>query len=105
MISFDYPKEEIRDYIIEEFDVKESTFNGYYKEAVNRMQRYRDNTIKERVEKNVEKLQGLINELYDTGDIKKLLSAIDMLNKILGAYESKISVNVENDEPFKITLD
>lgn len=55
------------------------------------------------VEKNIKRIETIITEAYDNGELKTALSAIDLLNKTCNLYDKKITVKTE--EPIKISFD
>lgn len=105
LINFDMPNEDIKKIITEEYDIKDSTYDSYHAEAVKRMKGYREKTMKDKVDKNLDRMEALINECYEAGDLDKVMKAIDTLNKMIGAYEQKIKVDIDNDEPFQIKIE
>lgn len=52
-------------------------------------------------EKNAARLERIYQRAMENNDFKNALSALDMLNKLVGAYKEKIEVST-NDFEFKI---
>lgn len=55
-------------------------------------------------ERNYERLEGIIEDAVVKNDTKTLLSAIDMENKLTGAYEKKVTLSSDSDAPFTIKM-
>lgn len=52
-------------------------------------------------EKNAARLERIYQRAMENGDFKNALSALDMLNKLVGAYKEKLEIST-NDFEFKI---
>lgn len=79
----------------------ESTSRGFYNEANRKLlTKYRSYTTRV-AKQNLMRLEVVIREAYEAGDRKSLLSAIDMQNKLVGAYTQRIELNTDT---IKITF-
>lgn len=105
-ISRDIPKPEIIEGLMEKYEYAESTARHIYEKGYNR---YQNQLVKDSVEvtnRNLKTLEGLIDASVEDADSKTILAAIDMQNKMLGAYETKVNVKSEGEGAiFKIKID
>lgn len=95
--------EDARMFLMAKHSLSESTSLLYVNEAkaciVQKMEQYREGVAK----RNIRRLDTIINESYDKGDLNTALKAIDILNKMGGVYYQNI--NVHSDAPiFQIKI-
>lgn len=105
-ICNDVPYSEIIAGIQEKYDYAEATARHIYEEA---SKQYEKNLMadSEKIRnKNMQRLEGLIDASVEDADSATLLKAIDAQNKMVGAYETRVSVKGEGEAPvFRIKVD
>lgn len=103
-ISFGYSREEIIKLLQEEFGYSESTCIRIYTEANKELQYRANANAKKIAERNLARLDALIEESYDEGNFKDVIKAIDIQNKMTGQYETKVNVTTDTETPFTIKI-
>lgn len=90
-----YLKREVIEALMEEYDLWKSVAEKYYTTALacvdERNNMYGDKIVQQ----NFQRIYGIIDQCHEKGDMKTELQAIDMLNKMVGAYTQKIDVNAD----------
>lgn len=90
LVMMGYPDKQIVQMTSEEFGSAERTMSQYLKAAVcaldDRNRGWKDKIV----ERNYNRLNAIIEDAYEHGDRKSALTAIDIQNKLAGAYEQKI---------------
>lgn len=103
MIYFGYTKEEIKDAIFHKHEgVTDSKFKQLYQGALASCDVRNEKFVREYQRVNMERCTAIVEETYEKKDYKTCLSAIDMLNKMYGVYNTKVTVTTE--EPIQINF-
>lgn len=102
-ICFNWDRSDIIEAIVNQYGYTERTAELYYEKALHKVnekyKQYQDKIAEE----NYRRLNAIVDEAYDKGDLKTSIDAINTLNKMGSIYEQK--VNIKTDEGFVIKLD
>ena len=74
--------------------------DGAYKIYYSAYNIYEKQVVKESpviITENMKKLEAIQQEAFESGDLSSTLKAIDIANKMVGAYTEKIDVNAKED--------
>ena len=105
-ITRDMPRQEIIDGIVERYDYAPRTAEAIYNKAAAAYGRQLMRDSEKIHNKNLSTLEGLIEVSIDEGDSSTMLKAMDMQNKMVGSYETKVKIDNEGETPlFKIKID
>lgn len=105
-ICNDVPYSEIVAGIQEKYGYAESTARHVYEDASNQYKKNLLNDCEKIKNKNMQRLEGLIDAAVEDADSSTMLKAIDMQNKACGVYETKVAVKGDGEAPvFRIKVD
>ena len=92
------PYREIIEKYSKEWNLAESTIRNYLYDYYAYMND--KNTTQTLINLNIDRLDNLFSDSVKSGDRKNALSAIDKLNKMLGAYKEKLEI--KNDDEITV---
>ena len=95
LMGFDF--KDIVNAVMEQYGYSEDGANAIYYDAY---KIYEKQIVKESpviITENMKKLEAIQQEAFESGDLSNTLKAIDIANKMVGAYTEKIDVNAKED--------
>lgn len=106
-ILMGFEMNDIVDAVVDEYEYTKDGATGIYYKAydIYEKQVVRESPIV--ITDNMKKLEAIQQEAFEKGDLQNTLKAIDMANKMVGAYTEKVSVDVGNKdgEVFKVIIE
>lgn len=95
LMGFDF--KDIVNAVMEQYGYSEDGANAIYYDAY---KIYEKQIVKESpviITENMKKLEAIQQEAFESGDLSNTLKAIDIANKMVGAYTEKIDVNAKEE--------
>lgn len=102
-ILFNWDRQDILEAIINHYGYSESSAIKCYEAAMKRVKQKYIEYQEQIAEENYKRLNAIVDEAFDNGDLKTSIDAINVINKMGNIYEQKI--NIKSDEGFTIKLD
>lgn len=104
MAAMGIPRDEITEELCDKYGFSDrDTISRYHKAAIAALDERNKEYFKDIAKANTQRLTAIIEEAYEQGDRRSMLSAIDMLNKMGNLYTQK--VDIKTDSPiFEIKL-
>lgn len=101
-----WERKDIIDSIVEHYGYAEGTAGNICDQAAAQYGQHIMHDTEKIMNKNMQRLEAIIDASLDNEDSTTMLKAMDMENKVCGVYETKVSVKGEGDTPiFKIKID
>lgn len=91
-------KEDILDMLMEDFGYSEGSAIDIYDNTKNRLKKRYQEYVDQVAEININRLNTMLEECYDSNDRKSVLQTIDMLNKMAGVYVDKKEIKTDGFE-------
>lgn len=103
MIGIGKTRQECLEYIVDEFAYAESMAIEIYQSALRRVKEKYDKFAEDSAKMNIDRLNTLIDDCYESNDRRNMLTAIDTLNKMCGNYIDRKEIKTSN-EPITISF-
>lgn len=97
MIGMGRSKEDVLDMLIEKYGYAEDSAQNMWKTSCNYIKKQYTRYADRVAETNINRLNTLIEDAYDSNDRKSILQAIDMLNKMSSIYVDRKEVKTSNE--------
>ena len=101
-MNYDY------DYIIERLKDEFDYTDNSAKKVLDKNKRKLKNSVEKKIDKmaeeNINRIEAIIDECYEQRKYTDALKAIDMLNKMGGQYTTKLDINGNLNQEFKIKI-
>lgn len=97
--------EEIKEQIAEETGFKKHSVENIITKAKQEIDKRLEKYAEKAAEKNYLRLESIIEQAMENDDDKITIQAIDLENKMLNIYNQKITLQNNDNEPFKITFE
>lgn len=98
-------QEEIKVQVAEEYEVTKHRVEDVLTQAYKEIDKKLDKYAEKAAERNYLRLESIIQDAMEAGDNKSTIQAIDLENKMLNIYNQKITLQNNDNEPFKITFE
>ena len=102
-IMVGWTKKEVIEDIMVKFELFRADATRYYNAALATLDERNRQNLDNIVKVNKQRLEGIIDQCHEDGDKKAELQAIDLLNKMVGAYQNKLEIET-NNSIFEIKL-
>lgn len=104
MVAMGIPRDEITEELCDKYGFTDrDTISRYHKAAIAALDERNREYFKDIAKANTQRLTAIIEEAYEQGDRRSMLTAIDMLNKMGNIYTQK--VDIKTDSPiFEIKI-
>lgn len=97
MVAIGIPRDEITDELCEKYGFTDrDTISRYHKAAIAALDERNKQYFKDIARANTQRLTAIIEEAYEQGDRRSMLTAIDMLNKMGNIYTQKVDIKSDN---------
>lgn len=94
-ISADWSESDIKEWLSEKYGFVDRQLSTYYQTACAALDFRIEKYANEVAMKNMSRLNMIIDEAEENGNLKIQLDAIDTLNKMAGLYSQKIDINAD----------
>lgn len=99
-----WDRKEIIESMMEYYDYAESTCVVIYDKAKQTYENHLMNDAEKIMNKNMRRLDAIIDAAVDDADSATILKAIDIQNKACGVYQTNVNIKGEGDAPFTIKI-
>lgn len=97
LVAIGIPREEIIHEMMDKYGYTDDvTMSKYHKAAIAAMDERNKKYFEDIAKANTERLTAIIEDAYENGDRRSMLTAIDMLNKMGNLYTQKIDINTDS---------